>query len=43
MGPLGFNVPDDIDRDCGIAPNAKNREEQEKLCLTDPNYPLNHR
>jgi hypothetical protein len=42
MGPLGFNVPDDIDSDCGIAPNAKDKEEQEKLCLTDSNYSLIH-
>jgi len=42
MGPLGFNVPDDIDSDCGIPPGAKDRENQEKLCLTDPNYALSH-
>jgi hypothetical protein len=42
MGPLGFYVPDDIDSDCGIPTGAKDREDQEKQCLTDPNYASSH-
>ncbi|HEY3845521.1 MAG TPA: hypothetical protein VGL95_00245, partial [Acetobacteraceae bacterium] len=32
MGPLVFNVPDNIDRDCGIAPNAQKIEKNRKSC-----------